>query len=526
MHDGMEGCPSRPLPLPVLVESSREEYVSTHDEAVRDLKISLLREGSRKKIASQGSPRARANSDPSLAESAEVLHPEIGRFRDVAQPGGFRREHILRNVDQHHTGAQLSLLHSLLEVDLQITRQITQDCDTQGGISDWAMVLMLVKTMLGGCVLVLPAGFKEAGLGGGALCLVFLGGAEIFCMVLLLRCRQTTTRSCSYGDLALRAFGPGGRAIVDGSLLLSQMGFVCAEMLFVATNGVKGLRGIGWEPAPSAADLVLAELVVVLPMSMLRSLRYFKWSNFIANIVVVSNVCMLFFYTVAGLLNSGPVPDIEVVSGDWLIFAGTTVFAFECINFVIPMYEAADNKEGFTFLLTRSLGSIVVLYIVFGGASYALYGGATEAPVTLNLPSGSALAMVAPLCFAVACLLSVPLMLFPGVALIESYLWPASSAETSKWSLREELKKDALRVAVVLGCAMLCVVWADALEVFVSFIGSFCCVPLAFIYPAGMHTRICRPGPLGAARNVAIACLGCVIFVVTSVQAVASLSKS
>ena len=36
---------------------------------------------------------------------------------------------------------------------------------------------------------------------------------------------------------------------------------------------------------------------------------------------------------------------------NWMVFAGTVAFSFECINFVIPMYDAHDNKETFTPIL-------------------------------------------------------------------------------------------------------------------------------------------------------------------------------
>ena len=36
---------------------------------------------------------------------------------------------------------------------------------------------------------------------------------------------------------------------------------------------------------------------------------------------------------------------------NWMVFAGTVAFSFECINFVIPMYDAHDNKETFTAIL-------------------------------------------------------------------------------------------------------------------------------------------------------------------------------
>ena len=50
-------------------------------------------------------------------------------------------------------------------------------------------------------------------------------------------------------------------------------------------------------------------------------------------------------------------------------------------------------------------------------------------------------------------------------------------------------------------------------------IGSFCCVPLAFIFPVLCHLRLCQPRGMNLLLNVAVLLLGMALFVYTSLSA-------
>merc|ERR1712070_618459 len=101
------------------------------------------------------------------------------------------------------------------------------------GASNLATVLVLLKSTIGGTLILIPGAFKTTGYVAAPLLLIGVGAMEIYCMVLLVRCARALGGG-SYGAIARRALGLRGSWAVDFSMVLSQIGFVCAEMLYVA----------------------------------------------------------------------------------------------------------------------------------------------------------------------------------------------------------------------------------------------------------------------------------------------------
>merc|ERR1712203_102868 len=79
-----------------------------------------------------------------------------------------------------------------------------------------------------------------------------------------------------------------------------------------------------------------------------------------------------------------------------------------------------------------------------------------------------------------------------------------------------------LRTIIVVACAIISCVGADAVQAFIAFIGAFCCVPLALIYPVAFHIKLCKPALCITLINGAICLIGTVMFFVTSMQALAA----
>lgn len=451
------------------------------------------------------------------------LYPEVGRARDIAQPGGFRRDHVQR-FGRPDAAACRPLLASVTDPRVRLFLEPPgEEGEPRGlvavppnGSSDMATILVLLKSTVGGTLIVIPGGFMGAGLCLASLLLVVMGVVEIYCMVLLVRCSRQLGGG-SYGDVAAAALGRVGSLAVDVSLVLSQIGFVCAEMLYVGKNTHGAFQALDWRPQLSVTHLLVLQLVLVVPMSWIRRLQYFQVSNLIANVTVLVALAVLLGYAAVGLHQDGAGPNIQSLGPRWMLFAGTAVFSFECINFVIPMYEAHERKETFVPILTGTLLVVVVLFVVFGGVNYIRYGDTTDQVVTLNLPKDSLAGKVMPLAFALASLCNVPLFLFPASTLIEGKLFiPGPPTFWRKW------QKNFLRTLLLSVCCGISVVGADSVEALVSIIGSVCCVPLAFIYPTIFHAKLCNPGRACVVFDYAIAALGVVLFFVTTATAIQS----
>jgi len=534
---------------------------------VRDLKRALSRQQTGERSASSRSagsgdrekrpvddddvflmPPRRMESSSSLPALVEVLHPEIGRPTDIAQPGGFRRDHLQREGLASSVIVRRPLLPSRSMLDKFLDPRVRNVCederaliqgldqptprspDVHGvvrGSSDWQTALLILKSTVGGTLIVVPEAYKGAGLISASMVMILIAGIEIYCMSLLIRC-SVKIGGGSYGQIMERCLGRKGLWAVDVSLVTSQLGFVCTEILYVATNLPDALAAFkstlpAWMLL-TQTDVLFGQMILAVPMAWIRHLKYFALTNVLANVTVLSALGTLLAFAIKGLARDGPAEEIHNFGPQWLLFAGTSVFSFECINFVIPMYEAHEKKETFVPILTKTLWAVVVLFILFGGLNYMRYGEATVSPVTKNfaesLSSSSPLGRIMQFAFAFASLLNVPLFLFPASIAIEDKIFKGQVPGCAAPGLVRKWSKNMLRTILVFCCTLIAYLGAAHINALVAIIGSVCCVPLAFIYPVICHYVLLEPGPVAAALSIAIGTMGAFLFVLTTVSAI------
>lgn len=384
------------------------------------------------------------------------------------------------------------------------------------GSSNFATGLLILKSTVGGTLVLIPGAFKDAGFVPACALLVVIGGIEIYCMTLLVKCNRAIGGG-SYGDVVRHSLGAAGCWAVDISLVLSQLGFVCTEMLYVAKNGHTALAQVGGPFALSEEAILQLQLLVTLPMSWIPHLKHFTSFACIANAVVLAALGTLLATSLTGVTAEGAGPELRLFGPGSLLFAGIVVFSFECINFVIPMYEAHEKKDTFVAILSSTLWLVVLLFITFGGINYYRYGKDTQPVLTRNLPAGSPVAKVMPFVFAFASLLNVPLFLFPASITIErKVLRPGAPSCARAWN------RNLLRSSLILLCTLVAFTTARRIEALVAVVGSFCCAPLAFIFPAVSHYVLCPASPVARAADCGIAVFGVLLFVATTVEAIAA----
>ena len=89
---------------------------------------------------------------------------------------------------------------------------------------------------------------------------------------------------------------------------------------------------------------------------------------------------------------------------------------------------------GWAGVLNFSMVSIACLYIGMGFFGYLRYGSATEASITLNLPTGSPLAQIALCMFSVAIFFSFALQFYVVMDIIgPNIIRPATSDASYPW---------------------------------------------------------------------------------------------
>ncbi|OQS04577.1 vacuolar amino acid transporter [Thraustotheca clavata] len=341
--------------------------------------------------------------------------------------------------------------------------------------------LALLKAFVGTGVLFLPQGFKSGGILFAPTLLLCVAILTVFAIYRILQCRDRF--GGTYGHIGEMAYGIWGHRMVQISIVLMQAGFCCSYIIFVAQNMNEVLAYFGCDISVGA--LILLQTVIYIPLSWIRYISYFSVSNLIADAFILYGVAYILGCSFSSLAEVGPKPVEYFNPKDYSIFIGTAVFTFEGIGLVIPT-QASLSKEAqkhFIPLILATVAGLFCFYCFFASVNYVAIGENIEPLVVSSLArNGWTISVQAG--YSIAQLLSYPLFLFPAVKIIEDMLLLPRRSSGLK------AQKNLVRALIVIMTVMVAYFGQDRLDLFVSIVGAFCCVPLSFIYPPLFYLKL------------------------------------
>uniref|UniRef100_A0A7S0AEM5 Amino acid transporter transmembrane domain-containing protein n=1 Tax=Pyrodinium bahamense TaxID=73915 RepID=A0A7S0AEM5_9DINO len=498
------------------------------DESVRDLRRAIQAQ-----VPSCSDAVRRASTPPEQRARSQLLDPEIGRLRDVAQPGGFRRQHMRQQGASSFPGHYIhSSLVSLLTPDLRSFLESDpgeeqSGCSPEGAVQDPHAVaadgsssniatgIILAKCCFGSAVLIVPQGYRNAGLIGAPGTLIFVYIFLLFGMLKLIESRQAWGQPARFGDLGA-ALGAWGKGYITLVTCILTFGFNCIWCVTCQKNLLMLFKDWGptarlWLPFPFVALL-----------SLVRRLRVFTITNLVGILLCLTTCIYLTYFAVDELATSGAKPAILINTeepGDTLLWVGTCGYIFELICQVLPIYEAAEHKDMVPTLLIGVTAAVLVLYLAFGFLFYSAFGKNTADLATLNIPHGSPGGVVFPLLFSIVGVVTMPLNLF---VIFQNYELRYSWSQTylvRKW------KKNVVRILVCITTYV--VTWAggEQLQNFLALVGGLLGCNLALCVPAMLHLAICRPRGCARVLDIATFIVGLTIMIVSTYQSFATWGK-
>lgn len=356
---------------------------------------------------------------------------------------------------------------------------------TQGNATATKAVLLLLKSFVGTGVLFLPKAFLNGGILFSSLALVFVALLSQLCFVLLIQSRKAVGVS-SFGDIGGALYGSHMRQLILSSIVLSQIGFAAAYIVFTSENLQALILAVtNNKTLVNIEDLIFLQLIIFLPLSMIRNLAKLSGTALIADFFILLGLLYLYYWGGLTLARNG-VSDIKLFnSHDWTLFIGTAIFTFEGIGLIIPIQESMKKPAQFTYVLGGVMIGITVIFVSMGALSYAAYGSDVKTVVILNLPQDSKFVNCVQLFYSLAILLSTPLQLFPAIRILENGLFIRSG----KYNVKIKWQKNVFRFCLVFFTAFIAWGGADDLDRFVALIGSFACIPLGYIYPPLLHLK-------------------------------------
>ncbi|KAL8943630.1 MAG: hypothetical protein Q9216_000918 [Gyalolechia sp. 2 TL-2023] len=338
---------------------------------------------------------------------------------------------------------------------------------------------MLLKSFVGTGVLFLPKAYLNGGMLFSNLVLLFVAALSYYCFILLVNTRLKV--EASFGDMGGILYGKWLRILILSSVALSQIGFVSAYIVFTSENLQAFILAVSdcrtWI---DIKFMVLMQLIIFLPLSLIRDISALSLTAYIADFFILLGLIYLYYYdffTIA--INHGVADIVNFNPQNWSLFIGTAIFTFEGVGLILPIQESMRQPSKFPPVLAAVMVIITVVFISMGALSYAAFGSSTKTVVLLNLPQDDKFVNAVQFLYSLAILLSTPLQLFPAIRIMENAFFTRSG----KNNPRIKTGKNVFRFCLVMVCALIAWGGAGDLDKFVAVIGTFCCLPLVYVYP-------------------------------------------
>uniref|UniRef100_I3M8Q7 Solute carrier family 36 member 2 n=1 Tax=Ictidomys tridecemlineatus TaxID=43179 RepID=I3M8Q7_ICTTR len=399
---------------------------------------------------------------------------------------------------------------------LDVNSSESTDLDKTKGITGFQTLVHVLKGNMGTGILGLPLAVKNAGILMGPLSLLVMGFIACHCMHILVRCAR---RFCH-------------RHIVSFFLIITQLGFCCVYIVFLAENLKQVVEAVNSTtnncynnetvipmPTMDSRLYMLSFLPVLVLLVFIRNLQILTIFSMLANISMLASLIIIAQYIAQGI----PDPSRLPLVASWKtypLFFGTAIFSFESIGVVLPLENKMKDASRFPAILSLGLSIVTALYTSIGTLGYLRFGDDIKASITLNLPN-CWLYQSVKLLYIIGILCTYALQFYVPAEIIIPF---TVSRVSKRWSLLVDL---SMRFALVCLTCILAVL-VPRLDLVLSLVGSVSSSALALIIPPLLEiTTYYSEGmnPLTIAKDALISILGFVGFVVGTYQALDELIK-
>ena len=465
----------------------------------------------------------------------EFVHRQQRRLNSVTTPVTSSFVHFLdlygsfagEDLGESEDGSTISGLESQDEDQpserrpLLGRRKSSRRAPRTGEATTRSTFFTLLKAFIGTGIMFLPKAFRNGGILFSSITLVSVSLISCLCFRLLLSCRERY--GGGYGDLGAAIGGPRLRVLILCSIALSQTGFVCAGIIFIAENVSSFLEAVtpGHTASLSTNALISLQLIVLVPLALIRNIAKLGPSAMLADIFIMIGLVYIWYYDIATLAHQGLHPTVQLFNPSaFTLTIGSSIFTFEGIGLLLPIQSSMIHPEHFSRLLYLVMVIITIIFASVGALCYATFGDKTSVEIISNYPQDSHLVNAVQFLYSLAVLVGTPVQLFPATRILETTLFGESAS--GKKSSATKWYKNGLRIGITLLCGLIAILGSSDLDKFVALIGSFACVPLVYIYPAWLHYKGVAEGRWEKVLDGVVMAVGFGAMVYTSVITVGS----
>jgi len=326
---------------------------------------------------------------------------------------------VVTNELNEDTGEKMSLLgsHHTNNISTSVLQHADNHGMSPGSASNSQVAFNIIISFVGAGMLGIPYAFKQSGWVLGMFALAMTSTANVYAMLLLVKVRQQLELEGhlgiqSYGDVGRIVMGPTGEKVVNVCVIISQVGFSTAYLIFVAAN----LYSIAEIPVMYACLGCIPVLALLVQARDMRTLSPF---SLVADIACFAGLSAVLFQDFKSYSSSQhEVKNFD--SSNLLYVVSISIYSLEGVSMILPLESSCRKPQDFPLLFKSVLFGLTLFMILFGSAGYLAFAEHTKAPITLNL-TGSSWATFVKLALCLALYLTYPLMMFPVHGVLERH---------------------------------------------------------------------------------------------------------
>ncbi|KAH8321883.1 hypothetical protein KR067_007597 [Drosophila pandora] len=295
--------------------------------------------------------------------------------------------------------------------------------------------ISLLKCVIGTGVLAMPLAICCSGIVVGIVMCILLMIILTYSIHLLIHgmtecCRRRQVPQLSMPEAVQIAYEEGptcvqwmGRTagiMTTCVIVFSQFLLCTVYLVFVAKN----FKEIGDQYAGSYNErlYVLGVCILLLPLFMIRRLKYLVPLNLISNFVLYGGFALIMYYLFSGLPDIRD-RDLAKPPIEWIEFFGIAGFSLTAVGSMLVVEAHMKHPQsylGFFGVLNLAVFFILISNIFFGFMGYWRFGEEVHASITLNIPRDEILSQCIKVLIAFGIFLSYPLNGFVAITVIFS----------------------------------------------------------------------------------------------------------
>ncbi|CCE63654.1 hypothetical protein TPHA_0F01700 [Tetrapisispora phaffii CBS 4417] len=394
------------------------------------------------------------------------------------------------------------------------------DTKQRTGTSNWKTYFLLLKSFVGTGSLLLPSAFHKGGLVFSVILIVIFGLYSYWCYFIIIKLK-TKVKANTFQEIGNNILGRWMSYVILGSLVLTQIGFSSAYIIFVGEN----FNQVVYNMTNYECNIIypiLFQLGFNFAMSFISRMEVLTIPAVIANVLIICGIILVISYSLHHLIlisdkKSDPGVMLFFNSNEWTLFIGTAIYAFEGVGLLIPIHNNMSSPKDFPKILLLVMLTMSIIFILIGTCGYLSYGEKIKVIILQSFAPGIFVNIII-VCFTIGILLSTPLQLFSLTSLLEDFLFTKKKIAVADEDLKvlEEsdilcsesdteaqgtkhinlrVYKIILRFLIVTTVCLIGYITSDKLNKLVAIVGSLACIPLVYIYPPLLNLYECSlPG--------------------------------